>query len=112
MFRACGGQAGYVKGPCRDGAPQEIIAMSVVEKPRIFKLEISKNVFTGFMPSDFKPSTFVKSLQGPRGYPDPQNDRFPIRKQWGAKFLTLSRGFWGGRGPLGGPGVLSLEWRT
>ena len=54
----------------------------------------------------------VASLQDPRGYPDPLNDRFPILKQWRAKPLTLSRGFRGGRGPLGGPGVLSLEWRT
>ena len=51
----------------------------------------------------------VASLQSPRGYPNPQNDRFPILKKWRAKPLTLSRGFRGSRGPLGSPGVLSLE---
>ena len=51
----------------------------------------------------------VPRIQSPRGYPNPQNNRFPILKKWRAKPLTLSRGFRGSRGPLGSPGVLSLE---
>ncbi len=27
------------------------------------------------------PPTFLKDLNGPRGHPDPQNDRFPILKK-------------------------------
>ena len=38
----------------------------------------------------------VASLQGPRSYPDPQDDRFPILKQWRVKeapYLMVLGGF-------------------
>ena len=56
---------------------------------------------------------------GPRGSPKAIRGRISLILVGSKRPLppkkhtaTLSRGFWGGRGPLGGPGVLSLERRT
>ncbi len=46
-----------------------------------------------------KPPTFCKGLRGPRGRPDPKNDRFPILKKF-QNLLTkpkCSHEYWNGR---------------
>ncbi len=46
-------------------------------------------------------ATFLKGLQGPRGHPDPQNDRFPILNLFNGLLLCYAvRGTntWGRRG--------------